>query len=156
MKVPQEIIDRVVVLYKPNYRYLKEAEVEFPIARGRFQLGETEYCETLQHMTDIEAQLCLNQLSYLFFGQGVIEKRWEGLENLTFNEYLELRKENMFVTESHKKFHKETKPRDPFYGQIELLKIKKCGNIYIAKLDFYLNEGACEGELSLVLKRMKR
>src|SRR3989338_8595631 len=128
MKVPQETIDKVVALYKPNYRYLKEAEMNFPIARARFQLGETEYCETLQHLTDVEAQLCLNQLSYVFFGQGVIDKRWKGLD------YLELRKENMFVTESHKKFHRETNPMDPFYGQMKLMKIRRHGNVYVAKL----------------------
>lgn len=153
MKIPQETVDRVVELYKPNYRYLKEAEIEFSIIRGRFQLGETEYCETLQHLTDVEAQLCLNQLSYVFFGQGVIDKRWEGLEDLTFDQYLELRKENMFVTESHKKFHKETSPRDLFYGQMQLMKIRRHGNLYVAKLDFDLNAGALVGELSLVLKR---
>ncbi len=152
MKLPQETLDRVVALYNPNYRYLKESEIEFPIARGKFQLGETEYCETLQHMTDIEAQLCLNQLCYVFFGQGIIDKKWKGLENLTFDKYLELRKENMFITESHKKFRKETNSREPFYGQIKLKRIRRYGNIYVAKLDFDLNEGASVGELSLVLK----
>ncbi len=153
MKVPKEIIDKVVAVYWPNYRYLKEAEVEYPIGKGQFQLGQTEYMETLQHVTDVEAQLCLNQLSYVFFGQGVIEKKWEGLDDLTFDEYLELRKENMFVTESHKKFQRKINPREPFYGQIELMKIRRHGNIYIAELVFNLKEGASTGGLSLVLKR---
>ena len=153
MKVPKELVDRVVQVYKPNYRYLKSAEVYFPIARGRFQLGETEYMETLQHMTDVEAQLCLNQLCYVFFGQGVLEKRWEGLEDLTFDDYLELRKEGMFIIGSHKTFKKETNPREPFEGQMQLMKVRRHKNIYVAKLDFDLNYGASVGELSLVLKR---
>ena len=153
MKVPKETVDRVVALYKLNYRYLREAEMEYPIVKGRFQLGETEYCDTLQHLTDVEAQLCLNQLSYVFFGQGVIDKRWEGLEDLTFDDYLELRKENMFVTESHKKFYRKTNSRDPFYGQMQLMKIRRHGNLYVAKLNFDLNKGVSIGELSLVLKR---
>jgi hypothetical protein len=153
MKVPQEIIGKVLALYKPNYRYLQEVEMEYPIARGRFQLGETEYCEALQHLTDVEAQLCLNQLCYVFFGQGVIDKRLEGFEDLTFDEYLELRKENVFVTESHKKFHRETNPRDPFYGQIQLMKIRRNVNLYVLKFDFDLNEGASFGKLSTAVKR---
>lgn len=153
MKVPQELVDKVVQVYKPNYRYLKSAEVDFPVARGRFQLGETEYMETLQHVTDVEAQLCLNQLCYVFFGQGVIEKRWEGLEDLTFDDYLELRKEGMFVVDSHKTFKRETNPREAFDGQIRLMKVRRHHNIYVAKLDFDLNEGASVGELSLVLKK---
>ncbi len=43
---------------------------------------------------------------------------------LRFSDLSELRKENMFVTESHKKFKKEIDPRKPFYGQIELMKIR--------------------------------
>lgn len=152
MKVTQELVDKVVAMYKPNYRYLKSAEVDFPVARGRFQLGETEYCETLQHMTDVEAQLCLNQLCYVFFGQSLIDQRWEGLEDLTFDKYLELRKEGMFIVESHKTFKKETNPREPFNGQIKVAKIRRHNNIYVAKLDFDLNDGASVGELSLVLK----
>jgi len=153
MKIPQELIDRVVAVYKPNYRYLKEAYVDFPIARGRFQLGETEYMQTLQHLTDVEAQLCLNQLSYVFFGNEITSKRWEGLKDLTFDDYLELRKEGMFIIESHKKFDRETNPREPFEGIVRLIRTKKRGNIHLATLNFDLNNGACIGELSLVLKR---
>jgi len=153
MKVPQEIVDKVVQLYKPNYRYLKEAYVDFPIACGIFQLGETEYCDEIQHLTDVETQLCLNQLSYTFFGQGVIGKRWAGLDDLSFDDYLELRKENMFVTESHKKFKREINPKEPFHGEIVLRKMKKHGKLYVAKLDFDINQSASSGRLSLVLKR---
>ena len=51
----------------------------------------------------------------------------------------------MFVTESHKKFHKETNPRDSFYGQMGLMKISRRDNLYVAKLSFDLNEGASVG-----------
>ena len=151
-KISQELVDKIVSMYKPNYRYLKSAEMDFPIAKGRFQLGETEYMETLQHMTDVESQLCLNQLCYVFFAQGVLEKRWEGLESLTFDKYLDLRKEGMLITESHKIFHHETISSEPFDGQIQLTKIKRRNNIYLAKLKFDLNEGASVGNLSLVLR----
>lgn len=153
MKVSQETIDSVVGLYKPGYRYLKEAYVEFPISMGLFQLGTTEYCEGVRHLTDVEAQLCLNQLAYVFFGQAVVaEKRWECLKDLTFDKYLELRKENMFITKSRKEFHRQTDSKEPFYGSMHLMRIKKHGNIYLAKMTFDFNEGAADGELSLVLK----
>ena len=153
MKIPQELIDKVVAIYKPNYRYLKEADVDFPVIRGKFQLGETEYMQTLQHLTDVEAQLCLNQLSYVFFGNEINTKRWEGLRDLTFDDYLELRKEGMFIVESNKKFHRETNPREQFSGVLKLIRTKKKGRIHLATLDFNLNNGACIGDLSLVLRR---
>lgn len=152
MKVPQEFVDKTVAVYYPNYRYLKEAEIDFPVGKGIFQLGQTEYMETLQHVTDIEAQLCLNQLAYVFFGYEMINGRWPRAGKISFDEFLALRKENMFIVESRKKFHKETNPRDPFYGEMEIKHIRKQGDIYLAKIDFDLNEKACSGDLSLVLK----
>ncbi len=59
----------------------------------------------------------------------------------------------MFLIESHKKFRRETNPKDYFYGQIPLMKMRRHGNLYAAKLDFDLNEGASIGGLSFVLKR---
>ena len=153
MRIPQELVDKVVAVYKPNYRYLKQADVDFPIARGTFQLGKTEYVQTLQHLTDIEAQLCHNQLSYVFFGNEINLNRWNGLKDLTFDDYLELRKEGMFIVESHKKFRKETNPEEPFEGIVRLTRSKTRGNIHLANLDFNLNNGACVGNLSLVLRR---
>ncbi|NCN99099.1 hypothetical protein COU62_01790 [Candidatus Pacearchaeota archaeon CG10_big_fil_rev_8_21_14_0_10_35_219] len=52
-----------------------------------------------------------------------------------------------------KKFNRETNPKDPFYGQMQLMKIRRHGNLHVAKLSFDLNEEASIGELSLVLKR---
>jgi len=151
--LPQEIVDKVLAVYKPNYRYLKSVKVDFPVARGRFKIGETEYfMESMRHLTDVEAQLCLNQLSYVFFGQEVVNRRWKDLENLSFEQFLELRNEGMFVVESHKTFHRETDSREPFNGEIKLMKVRRHKNIYVAKIEYDLNEGASTGKLSLILK----
>lgn len=152
MRVSLDMLDKTLSIYKPNYRYLKDAEIDFPRGRGRFHIGETEYVEALRHMTDVEAQLCLNQLCYVFFGQAVIENR-HGNSGFTFDDYLDSRKDGMFITTSHKTFRRETNPEEPFYGHINLIKARKQGNIYVAKLSFDLNEAACIGELGLVLKR---
>jgi len=127
--------------------------MEFPIIRGRFQLKETEYMEALHHMTDVEAQLCLNQLSYIFFGQAILDKRWQDFDDVSFDQYLEFRKENMFISDSHKSFRRETNPVYPFDGVLSLRKLKKEGSLYVAKLDFDLNDQACLGELTLVLRK---
>jgi hypothetical protein len=64
-----KIVDDVVGIYKPGYRYLKSAKISFGkkvVCNGEFKLGITEYMEDLGHMTDVEAQLCLNQICYVF------------------------------------------------------------------------------------------
>lgn len=153
MRINDDMLDKVLAIYKPGYRYLQSADMEYPAIEGRFMLHGTEYVETLQHLTDVEAQLCLNQLCYVFFGQGMVERRWGALDQVTFDEYLDLRKENMFIADSHKRFARETDPRTPFSIRMNLLKTKRQGNIMVAKLDFDLNDGAATGELSLVMKR---
>lgn len=152
MKVSKENIDKILAIYKPNYRFLEDADIEFPYARGKFKLKETEYVETLKHMTDIEAQLCLNQLSYVFFSQQIIDRRWPDIAGLSLDEYLDLRKENMFIIESKKKFVRETDSISAFFGEIEFLNIKKVRGLYLAALNFGLNDRACYGSLKLALK----
>ncbi len=116
MRISQELIEKVIEVYKPNYRYLKEATVDYPFAKVRFMLGETEYVATLQHMTDVEAQLCLNQICYVFFAQGILDQKWELPKTFTLDDFLELRKEGMFIVESHKRFVRETNPGEAFNG----------------------------------------
>ncbi|MEK6933495.1 MAG: FcoT family thioesterase [Nanoarchaeota archaeon] len=152
MKVSKKNIGKVLSLYKPNYRFLEEVDIEFPCAMGKFRLKEAEYVETLRHVTDIEAQLCLNQLSYVFFGQQIIDRRWQDIKNLSFDEYLNLRKEDMFIVESKKKFVREIDSLSAFSGEIKLLDMKKIRRIHLASLDFSLNDGACYGSLKLVLR----
>ncbi len=154
MKVSQDIIDKIVSIYLPSYRYLKEAEIDFPLGRGLFQIGQTEYYDgEVSHMTDVETQLCLNQLCYVLFNQEIANGRWDNLKNLTLDDFLDLRKENMFVTESHKKFRRETRVGAPFVGEINLNKVRRHGNLFIAHLDFDLNNGAAIGELSVALRK---
>ena len=100
MQVPEAKLDRVLELYKPDCRYLVEATTEYPKAEGRFRMGSTYYAtQKVEHMTLIEAQLCLNQLCYSAFGEWLPEGRFD--EKVSFDDYLELMKENMFIVESN-------------------------------------------------------
>ena len=74
-KVPPLIVDKILndIYDKPKYRYLKEVEIDYPVGRGRFKVGETGYMSALGHLTSAEANLCINQLCYVFFGKGSIK-----------------------------------------------------------------------------------
>ncbi|HLC46656.1 MAG TPA: FcoT family thioesterase [Candidatus Nanoarchaeia archaeon] len=156
MRVSQDIVDRVLELYVPGYRYLQEVDMASPAsseARGRFIIGETEYREKLNHLTDAEAQMCLNQMCYAFFWQGITQNRWKGLEGLAFADYLDIRKERMYVRESYKKFYRKIEPGFSFYGYISLKKVRKQRDSYVAIVGFDFDEGATKGHLELVLTR---
>lgn len=152
IKIEDKIVQKVLEKYKDNYRYLKEAYIDFPKAKGIFRIGETEYMEDLYHLTDVEAQICLNQLCYVFFAQNILDKRWENLKKLTLQSYLGLEKENMYIIESRKKFREKIDSKKDITGEIELVKTRKHRDLYIAKLNYSLNHNSSYGELLIGLK----
>ena len=78
MQVPQERLESVLELYKPDCQYLVEVTTKYPKAEGKFKLGDTYYTAIkLEHMTSIEAQLCVNQLCYSAFGEWLPEGRFD-------------------------------------------------------------------------------
>ncbi len=131
MKADQLLVEKVLNIYNPSWRYLKEVDVNYPDGTGFFRLDSTEYAETLQHLTDAEAQICLNQLCYVFFGHGIVEGWLKGMEDLSIDEYLDMRKNHMFVAESRKRFRRETNSREPFYGNVHVTHLRKHGNMQI-------------------------
>jgi len=151
VQVPQARLGRVLELYKPDCRYLVEATTEYPKTEGRFKLGDTYYTtKKLEHMTSIEAQLCLNQLCYSAFGEWLPAGRFD--ETMTFELYLELMKENMFIIDSNIRFRKPIPTNGNIQGQIELMKIKRHGDLYLAFLDYDLEQGKSRGKMELALK----
>jgi len=151
MQVPQAKLDRVLELYKPDCRYLIEATTEHPKAEGKFRMGSTYYAtQKVEHMTSIEAQLCLNQLCYSAFGEWLPEGRFD--EKVSFDDYLELMKENMFIVESNIRFRKPIPTNGDIQGQIELMKVKRHGNLYLVFCDYELEQGKSKGNLELALK----
>ena len=151
IQIPQERLERVLELYKHDCRYLIEANIEYPKADGKFKLDDTYYTSIkLEHMTSIEAQLCLNQLCYSAFGEWLSEGRFE--EVMAFDKYLELMKENMFIIDSNIKFRKPIPTNGDIQGQIELIKIKRHDDLYLAFLDYELEQGKSKGKMELALK----
>jgi hypothetical protein len=151
MQVPQERLTKVLDLYKPDCKYLIEANVDYPKADGRFKLGDTYYtARKMEHMTSIEAQLCLNQLCYTAFGEWVLQGRFE--QAMPFEKFLELMKENMFIVNSTIGFRKPIPTNKEIQGQVELMKIKRHGGLHLAFLDYNLEQGKSRGNLELALK----
>lgn len=151
MQVPQERLKRMLEIYKPDCRYLIGTSIEYPKAEGRFKLGKIFYAtRPVEHMTIIEAQLCLNQLCYSAFGEWLPEGRLN--ERVSFDRFLELMKENMFAVESNIRFRKPIPTNGEIQGQIELMKVKRHGNLYLIFCDYELEQGKSKGSLELVLK----
>jgi len=151
MQVPQERLNKILEIYKPDCRYLVEANIAYPKAEGKFKLGEIFYAtRPVEHLTSIEAQLCLNQLCFSAFGEWLPQGRFE--EAMPFEKFLELMKENMFIINSTIGFRKPIPTNGEIQGQIELMKMKRHGGLYLAFLDYNLEQGKSRGNLELALK----
>ena len=148
----EEILERTQEIYKPEVTYLKEFSAEFPNANGVFSLGDTFYtAEKLNHMTSIEAQLCLNQLSYAAFARWLQERQISDL-NISLEKYLELMKENMFVINSQIKFRKPIETNKRIKGEMKVVRTRRHGNLYLAFIEHEFEGGKEEGTLELALK----
>jgi hypothetical protein len=152
-KVDNSILKEIINIYTPNWRYLIEAHVEYPRIKGKFLVNKSEYLQDVdskdKHLTDLEAQACLNQLCFVFFGQMVIDKKFELFNNI--EGYLEKRME-MLITEVKRKFKKQIPLKKDFYGSIELINYKRIGDLYIAKINYEFAKNSCFGEMTLAMK----
>jgi hypothetical protein len=155
-KISPEVIKNTLAIYKPNKRILREASIEYPTAKGTFLIGPCDYVQegvSVDHATDIEIQLCLNQLGYVAIAEAIRNKELSELEGLDFNQ---LQTNSMFIIESNKKFRKPIRTDKEIYGTLSLKKWKNNGNLYLCWADFQFEDRSCFGGLEFALTKSKQ
>jgi len=151
--ITQETINRVLKGYTPQSKLLKSASLEYPTIKGTFLIGPTSYYSpSLKHATDIEIQLCLNQLAYVQIAEIMNQRIIPGLNGFDFEE---LQGENMLITASRKKFKKSIRTDIEIQGELTLKKYKEFKNLFIGNMDFKFENSGCVGDLELVLIKPK-
>ena len=114
MKINEEIIKMVLEPY--NVKVLQSAELDYPVIKGRFFIGNTYYHNPpLSHATDIEIQLCLNQLGYAGIAQLMHDNSIPEIKNLDFQK---MREESMLIIESKKRFRRPISTNEEIYGEM--------------------------------------
>ncbi len=152
--VPWEKMERVLMLYRPESRYLVSASTEYPAAMGTFRFGHSppSYSNRpFDHLTAIEAQLCFNQLAYVAFSEWIPEGKFEGLQ-LPLDEYLSLMQDRMLILRSDLRFRKAIRSGQEIYGRMTVDKKHRQGSIHVITLDCTLADDRCIGKLELALK----
>ena len=149
MEVSQDRIQEVLKLYVPAAKALIGAQIDYPIFRGEFRLPPTFYTtHPLRHATDIEMQLCLNQLAYVGVAEAIQGRWFSELEGLNF-EYLQ--KEGCLIIESRKKFRRPIKQDSIIRGEIKIENFRDCGRLILSHAKFDFEKRSCIGELTLAL-----
>jgi len=149
MIVPEESIREVLSLYKPEQRILQSANIDYPKIEGHFLIGKTYYTlSPFEHATDIEIQLCLNQLAYVGISETIklsLDPLFKGID------FKNLQKEGMYIIESRKRFKRQINPNKEIEGSILIKeKINKMGIIF-CYADFQFENKSCFGNLELAV-----
>ena len=151
-EVPQEKLEKILALYKPECRYLKSAELGSLKAEGMFEIGGTYYTNncSVSHLTSVEMNLCLNQLAYVAFAEWIDHGEFENI-NLEIEEYLLLMKDNMYIFECSVKFKDPIDTSKPFKAEMQFRQQKQKDNIHFVFLDYSFADGKAKGKIGLAL-----
>ncbi len=149
MIIPEENIKKFLAIYKPEQRVLKNANLDYPKIHGDFLIGRTYYTlSPLKHATDIEIQLCLNQLAYVGLAETIRLSLDPLFKDIIFED---LQKEGMYIIESKKRFKKRISPNKYIAGDMTIKsKIQRRG-IILLNADFQFENNSCFGNLELVI-----
>ncbi|MEK6898662.1 MAG: FcoT family thioesterase [Nanoarchaeota archaeon] len=149
MEINQNRIKEMLELYKPEARVLINGQVEYPVLRGEFKIQPTFYTTShLEHVADIEIQLCLNQLVYAGLSQAIEGKVLPELNGLNFQE---LQREGCLIIESRKKFRRPIKTDFPIRGDIIINDFGIHQNLILGHAKFDFENRSCIGDLTLAL-----
>lgn len=151
MIIPQSKLKRILDIYPSNCRYLAETDQEYPKAEGIFRIDKLFYTtEPFEHLSVIEALVCLNQLTYSAFGEWFSEGKFK--EKIEFEKYLKLMKENMFIIEADIRFKQTILKEKEIKGELKLRKLAQQGNNLMGILEYDIENGKSIGSLKLALK----
>lgn len=158
MKVEQQTLDTVLNPYVPNCRYLIEAEVEYPIAQGKFLIPKSFYTsEGTGHFNAVELILCYNQLGYVLFADAFQKGQIAGLGKLELGEFKKLQLQNVLIVGMDDiRFRRVIDPTQPFTGLIRVNQIvpKKQNTLYFAKTEYDFENGKQTGTIDVVLIKL--
>ena len=147
--ISRESLREALALYKPKCRVLRGANIEYPSSTGSFFIGPSYYTtKPLEHTTDIEIQLCLNQLAYATLYETIRLNLDPEINDLNF---MELQKDGMFIIESKKRFRRQIPNDRIIQGSIEIKEKKRADNILLCYAKFQFENKSCFGDLELAV-----
>lgn len=148
-EITEQVREKVLAAYNPKQRILLGGKIEYPNARGLSKIGHCFYTvEDFNHATDIEIQLCLNQLLYSAVYQAILDKSHVYFEG---KDFAKLQKEGMVIVESRKRFKRPISTDREIYGQIDMTDLRKRRNVIFANVDFEFENRSCIGNLELAV-----
>ena len=156
MRIEQSTLETVLAPYTQSCRYLLEAALDYPIAKGTFQIPRSFYLQQQTgHFNAVEMMICYNQLGLALFVEAGCNDLIEGLEKtLTLKGLQKQFVENaLIVGMNNVHFKRPIDPTKPFTGRIKINNIipKKNKTLYFYKTEYDFGEGKATGEVDIAL-----
>lgn len=136
--------------YTPECRYLKSAqkvissEVPDIVLNAEFSIPKSFYIESTGHFNAVEANICLNQMSYLLFAEFVAQRFthpfWEKLGTFDLEEFKEKQLAKMFIISLSSRFRKSLDAR-AFPGRIRWKGLSMKMGLTLCQADFGFGHG---------------
>lgn len=156
MKIEQARLDRILGIYKPECRYLKEACLDSPkLMTGRFEIPASFYVENTGHFNAVELFICYNQLAYVFLDEAsrLSHISEPNCQDMDVEELRKMQLERCFICSvNNMKFTKIINPNN-FYGQIEMKNVRRAKERTFYKTAYDFDNGSARGEILLVKLR---
>ena len=154
-KVNDERLERILEIYEKPWRFLQSAETDYPLVHGVFLVGEAQYATVpVKHLTGIQAQACMNQLSYVAFAEWILENRFHDIQ-MTFEQYLRCMREQMLIaeTDTQIRFRDKISTGQPIDVAGTLDRFRKHKDNFYAFMKYDFQGGKAEGSMLLVLQK---
>ncbi len=149
-------LGRVLGIYKPEWRYLKEAALTSPTSmEGLFEIPNSGYVEDTGHFNAVELFVCYNQLAYAFLDEaslrGYIDE--PNSTQLNIEEIKRMQLEKCLIGSADNiKFRNIINPRK-FSGVISIDRVKKSCSKTIYRTSYDFENGSATGRITLVKLR---
>lgn len=112
------------------------------------EVSQERIREVLEHATDIEIQLCLNQLAYVGISETIRLSLDPLFKDINFKS---LQEEGMYIIESKKRFKRQISTNKEIIGCINLKDKTKRRGVILCYADFQFENNSCFGNLELAI-----
>ena len=152
MIIRESTLEEVLGWYKPEARYLQEAELDYPEATGLFRIPQSVYLlQSTGHLNAVDLLICYNQLVFSTFIEATQLNLVQELQGVSLDQKERLGR-GLIVGINNVKFKRPIYPRE-FKGNITIKEVipKKGNTLYFFKTYYDFEESKATGEIDLVL-----
>ncbi len=137
-------IDEILHMYKPDARYLLEANIDFPILEGKLWFRNKPIylveASGIQHINNTETTMISNQAAFLLYREAVLRGK-DGFPYLSEEEIKRLY-DSMFIKKQNTQFKQFVTLRvDKAYNvRVEHRRVRKTNGVYFVWYDLSIDD----------------